>query len=178
MSDIHQKIQKIRVELEKMKLKKTGKGDGFSYYQLSDFVPQLNEILLREKLITMFSMDDKEAWLNVSGDGGTVRFSVDKAEASLPDLDVIQNKGATITYLRRYLMVMAFDIVESDPVDMIKKIELSKEEVEAIEAIQTLADLHEYILTLKKALGVKYQRVILAAYNKRKSEIENNIIKK
>ena len=45
-----QKTRKIRVELEKMKLKKTGKGDGFSYYQLSDYVPQLNEILLDRQL--------------------------------------------------------------------------------------------------------------------------------
>lgn len=44
--NIYAKLQNARVELQKRKIKKTGynKYAGFRYYELSDFLPNVNEI--------------------------------------------------------------------------------------------------------------------------------------
>ena len=44
--NLFQKLQKARVELQEMNLKKSGQNKfaGFSYYELSDFLPAINII--------------------------------------------------------------------------------------------------------------------------------------
>lgn len=133
--NIYQKIQSIRVKLAKDDIKKTGKNtySNFAYYELSDFLPKLNEYLEKNGLFTSFSIlskrvdRDEVAVLKIIDSEEPkekVIFKVPTAEAQVGvrkdgtgGADPIQNQGAKITYMRRYLLMIAFEIVEQDVVD-------------------------------------------------------------
>ncbi len=60
MMNIYQKIQTIKVELQNMQLKKSGnnKFSGYSYYELGDFLPQINNLCHKHALYTEVSFGD------------------------------------------------------------------------------------------------------------------------
>lgn len=141
---IYQKLQKCRVELAAKNLKKSGKNkhSGYSYYELGDFLPTANEIMLANGLTALFKPDlpdDNIATLtiiNLDNVEEKLLFSSNVAVAKLSGVQEIQNIGATQTYMRRYLYTMAFEIAESDAIEPVtgqpvedKLVELTFEDV-------------------------------------------------
>jgi hypothetical protein len=65
--NIKEKIQQVRLEIQKLNLKKTGYNPiaGFYYYELSDFVPAVNKLFSELKLYEVFLIDDDKAYLKV-----------------------------------------------------------------------------------------------------------------
>lgn len=178
-NNIHQKIQQIRVDLQEAGLKKSGfnKHTKVKYFELGDFMPKLNELLNQQGLMTQFSMDNEKAWVKIIGGESHVTFIVDKVKAVIPSATEIQSHGATITYLRRYLMMIAFEIVENDLMDASNVIALEKSEIDKIMKCKTIKELKEYCGKLKAGKGVNHQKVILKYYNTRKEEIEDQVVK-
>jgi hypothetical protein len=124
-ANIYQKLQTCRVELAKKSLKKTGKNlhSKYSYYELGDFLPTANEIMLNNGLVGLFKPNlpgDDVATLTIINLDNTVEthiFSSSVSVAKLNGVQEIQNIGATQTYMRRYLYTMALEIAESDPIE-------------------------------------------------------------
>ena len=122
--NIYVKIQLCRVELQSMNLKKSGQNKyaGFSYYTLEDIAPPLNILLLKYGLTSNISFDNEKAILTIINTDNLdeqVTFDVPMREAEQKSCNKVQNLGATITYIRRYLYLIAFDIVEYDTFDAI-----------------------------------------------------------
>jgi hypothetical protein len=120
--NIHQKLQKCRVDLQKADLKKSGenKFSHYTYFELSDFLPKINELMDKYSLTAIFHFTLEEATLtivNTDKVDETILFSTPITIAELKGCYAIQNIGATQTYARRYLYVMAFEIAESDALD-------------------------------------------------------------
>lgn len=120
--NIHKKLQKCRVELQKADLKKSGenKFSHYTYFELSDFLPKINELMDKYSLTSIFHFTLEEATLtiiNIENTDETIIFSTPVTIAELKGCYGIQNIGATQTYTRRYLYVMAFEIAETDPLD-------------------------------------------------------------
>lgn len=124
------KIQKIRVELQNMKLKKSGvnKFAGFNYYELADFLPIINEMLLKEELCSNFSISQKNGdseplarlvIKNINDNTDYEEFTSPIADANVKGCTPIQSLGAVHTYMKRYLYLNAFEIVENDMLDPI-----------------------------------------------------------
>jgi hypothetical protein len=115
------KLQKVRFELTQKTLKKSGnnKFAGYSYFELGDFLPHVHQMFNDVGLCAVFSIDAEKAGLSIfDTDGDTsVEFFTPTVMASNPKGQAIQNLGSTHTYLRRYLWVMALELVESDEVD-------------------------------------------------------------
>lgn len=118
----------------------------FKYYQLEDFLPQILEAFSRYNIYNEYSIDTDleivEERTDFDGDG-TPHKSVTKrpveyaylylknldneddemvyrlktAEASVYGAAAIQNLGAKITYMKRYVYMSLLDIVEPDAVD-------------------------------------------------------------
>lgn len=123
MSKIHKKLQSVRVALQNSNLQKTGFNaySKIRYFELGDFLPTAQKLMLdagissgdvitRETAtLTIFDFDSEES----------IVFScpVDAAEISGGKTPKVQLMGATITYYRRYLWMMALEIVEMDEVD-------------------------------------------------------------
>ena len=120
--NVYQKLQKCRVELQKEKLKKSGenKFSHYTYYELGDFLPQINVLMDKYNLIGIFSYGDTESKLEIidtDNPEDLIIFTTTVSVAELKGCHMIQSIGATQTYARRYLYTMAFEIAESDILD-------------------------------------------------------------
>ena len=118
---VYAKLQKCRVELQNMELKKSGhnKFAGYRYFELGDFLPAVNTLFdiyglayslqFDREMATMFIIDVET--------GSSIKFTCPMEQAILKGCMPVQNLGASITYITRYLLVMALAISEHDAVD-------------------------------------------------------------
>ena len=65
--NLNESIISIRVKLQNAKLKKSGKNKfaGFDYFELADFLPKLNELMLEEGVNDRFYIKDDYATLEL-----------------------------------------------------------------------------------------------------------------
>ena len=122
MNNIYSKMQKARCEFQEKPLKKSGhnKFAGYHYFELGDFLPTINSLLEKYNLCSNISFDNDMATLTIVNAENTdekLVFTSPMSEANLKGCHDVQNLGAVQTYLRRYLWVNAFEIVESDGLD-------------------------------------------------------------
>ena len=115
-------MQKARCEFQEKPLKKSGhnKFAGYHYFELGDFLPTINSLLEKYNLCSNISFDNDMATLTIVNAENTdekLVFTSPMSEANLKSCHAVQNLGAVQTYLRRYLWVNAFEIVESDGLD-------------------------------------------------------------
>ena len=119
----------------------------FKYYQLEDFLPQILEAFSKYNIYNEYSIDtdleiieertdfDEEtnktyktvtkrpveyAYLylkNLDNEDDEMVYRLKTAEASVYGAAAIQNLGAKITYMKRYIYMSLLDIVEPDAVD-------------------------------------------------------------
>lgn len=123
--NIYEKLQCMRVELQDMNIKKTGKNNyaGYSYYELGDFLPAINTLMNNHKVTSLVSFGSEKATLtlvNCEKTDEVIVFESPMEQATLKGAHPIQNLGAVETYSRRYLYMTAFEIVESDALDAIQ----------------------------------------------------------
>lgn len=117
-----EKLSAVRLELQRKALPKSGRNtfSNYDYYELSDFMPYANELMDHYKLAGLFSMDAEHATLRIvdaEKPDDTEIFTLPVREAVLKGAHPIQNLGAMITYLRRYIWMAALELVESDALD-------------------------------------------------------------
>ena len=121
MGLVHKKLMEARILLQQAPLKKSGhnKFAGYSYFELGDFLPTINQIFSRVGLCGVVSFGKELASLTITDttDGSEIVLTSPMAEANLKGCHPIQNLGAVETYTRRYLWVSAMEIVEHDALD-------------------------------------------------------------
>ncbi len=126
MGNIYQKLQKCRVELQNLKLKKSGHNSysKYEYFELNDFMPSVNLLFEKHCLFSNFSIFDKEAKLTIYdtaaenlAEMNTITFTSPVEELDLKGCNKIQALGGIHTYLKRYLYMNALEIVENDMFD-------------------------------------------------------------
>ena len=118
---VYKKLQEARIQLQNTKLNKSGKNKfaGYEYFELGDYLPQIQNICQKNGLCGMVSFTAETAYLTIhetEGDG-FVTFTSPMSSAALKSCHDVQNLGAVQTYLRRYLWTNAFEIVEHDALD-------------------------------------------------------------
>ena len=118
---VHKKLMAARMSLQEATLKKSGhnKFAGYSYFELGDFIPTINQIFNEIGLCGVVSYDTEIASLTITDtdDNTSIVITSPMAEANLKGCHPIQNLGAVETYTRRYLWVTAMEIVEHDALD-------------------------------------------------------------
>jgi len=120
--NIYQKLANIRVALQESKLKKSGKNGfaNFEYFTLDDFLPTLNNLMDKYQVYSNFSINGDVAsltFINSEKPQEQVTFTSPVAEAEIKGSTPIQCLGGVHTYLKRYLYLNAFEIVEGDVLD-------------------------------------------------------------
>jgi hypothetical protein len=120
--NLYTKLMKMRVELQKEDIKKTGenKFSNFTYYELADFLPQCNRIASNNNALFLYQLEKEQATLtliNCDNLEEKIVFYLPLAELSIKGANGIQNIGGLATYTRRYLYLIAFEISESDEFD-------------------------------------------------------------
>lgn len=118
---VYRKLQSARVTLQATQMQKSGhnKFAGYQYFELGDFLPQINRIFDGLGLCSVVSFDRDMATLTIldTESGGQIVFTSPMEKAELKGCHPIQNLGAVETYSRRYLYVTALEIVEHDALD-------------------------------------------------------------
>lgn len=170
--NLYEKLQEARVKLQNANLKKSGKNgySGFTYFELADFIPTLNNIFNELRLCSNFSIVDKVARLTIINsekiDEQTV-FTMPTTELQLKGCSAIQALGGVNTYCRRYLYLNALEIVEADLLDpKAGQIEENPDIdiIEGLKACDTKEHAYQYYLELKDS--VKDLTAFKKAYTK------------
>ena len=127
---VYAKLQKCRVELQNMELKKSGhnKFAGYRYFELGDFLPAVNTLFDIYGLTYSLRFDREMAIMFIINvdTGSSIKFTCPMEQAILKGCMPVQNLGASITYITRYLLVMALAISEHDAVDASEPIKEKK----------------------------------------------------
>jgi hypothetical protein len=117
----HSKLMTARMRLLETPLKKTGhnKFAGYHYFELGDFLPEIQKIFAGLGLCGIVSYGTDIATLTITDmeDGTTLTITSPMSTAALKGCHEVQNLGAVQTYIRRYLWVTALEIVENDVLD-------------------------------------------------------------
>ncbi len=167
MKTLNQSIISIRVSLQNAKLKKSGKNKfaGFDYFELSDFLPKLNELMEAEGINDLFYIKDGEAVLElVKGEElnrytmpfvlfetpTNIKVDSNTGEArEVKTMQDIQYLGALNTYYKRYLYLNAFGITDGEVIDSMDNGNLTKAEPKAepkatVKQIEMLVNLYSH----------------------------------
>lgn len=148
---LNESIINVRVELQNSKIKKSGKNKyaGFDYYELADFLPKLNELMLKYNINDRFSIEDDYAKLELQKGEEINTYKIpfilfdtpltykkNKAGEFLkdkngdflqtPSMQDIQYLGALNTYYKRYLYLNAFGITDGEVIDSMDNTDLEK----------------------------------------------------
>ena len=120
--NIYEKLNKAKLALQAAGLKKSGKNDfaKYEYFELSDFLPTIIQLEHEIGFTCAVSFGIEQATLeivNTEKPDESILFTSPMSSASLKGMHDVQNLGAVQTYLRRYLYVNAFEIVEHDAID-------------------------------------------------------------
>lgn len=165
--NVYAKLQEARVKLQESNLKKSGENKfaGFKYFELGDFLPEINKIFNELKLFSFINFTKEEAKLtviNTEKTDETIEFVCPMKELNLKGANEIQNLGGVQTYLRRYLYMNCLEIVENDEFDATigKNDKLSEKQINRMFAIANKA-------------GIKKEEVIMTVRNNFKCTVED-----
>ena len=164
-----EKLAAVRLELQRKSLSKTGKNtfSNYDYYELADFMPHVTELMEKHKLIGLFNMDAENASLRILGTEkpeDPLLFTLPVREASLKGAHPIQNLGAMITYMRRYIWMAAMELVESDALDNAKSAPVKQEE--GTETAQAYCQKFDVALSYLKKAGKYDPEAVKALFEK------------
>lgn len=134
--NIYKKLQDARVRLQATQVKATGNNTfaKYTYLELSDFLPKINEICAAVGICGVVRFGAETATLTLidtDDPAGTIEFTSPMSSAELKGCHPVQNLGAVQSYLRRYLWMAAFEIVEHDALDSTHGAEKEKKKQEA-----------------------------------------------
>ncbi|NCC70928.1 hypothetical protein EOM09_05070 [bacterium] len=121
IKNIYEKINFIKYTISNSDIKKSGYNAfaKWSYMELSDFLPLIIKLMEENKLFSKIDYMSDKAILTIidTETKEQITYESPMSSAELKGVHAIQNLGAVQTYLRRYLYVSAFDIVENDILD-------------------------------------------------------------
>ena len=121
--NVYQKLLEARAKFLKAGVGKSGKNMSlaYKYFELDDIVPLATQIFEEVGLVTLVNFSNDLASLEVvnteNGDDRVCFIAPLVVAEGNKAVTPVQAMGATITYYRRYLYMMALDIVESDSIE-------------------------------------------------------------
>lgn len=119
--NVYKKLQAARVALQAEPMKESGKNTfaNYTYLELGDFLPRINKLCSEHGLCGVVNFGEVATLSIVNTDDpkDMIVFTSPMSTAELKGCHAIQNLGAVQSYLRRYLWMAAFEIVEHDALD-------------------------------------------------------------
>ena len=177
-----QRILKARKEIMETGISKDKSGFKFKYVDLPQIESKVNEACFNNDIFVWFDFSDGKATLKLHdarGEGEPFVVSVEPKAVDMKGQQPIQDTGAMITYMRRYLYMAAFLISEHDMIDNnvsaseeTEEPELDDQRRDLLEKIRAMdPKAPEKILTVQRAksfadLPLEYYQKIYDAYLK------------
>ena len=147
---LNEAIIKIKVELQEKKLKQSGKNTfaGFTYFELSDFLPTLNKLMQENGVNDQITISKECAKMTLyKGEESQsytipfVLFDTPKSKNGADSMQHIQYLGALNTYYKRYLYLNAFGITDGEMIDAMNINELQQKPLVKNYSIQEVTQL-------------------------------------
>lgn len=172
---VFEKLNEARLRFQNAGVKKSGKNSyaGYTYYELADILPFINQIANELKFTCVVNFTPELATLDFVDleENGKITFTSPMSSASLKGAMEVQNTGAVMTYLKRYLYQNCFEIVENDLLDATLNPEEEKKESvdDLIQKVKTRMNTmtDEQLTFAKKAIAnkdVQKLKIIIASY--------------
>ena len=135
--NVYRKLNEARKRFYDAGIKKTGinRYAEFKYFTLDDIIPIKQSIFRDLGLMDFISFTENSASLSIVNVDSPNEFIIFQSQLA-PDESLIKNPiqkvGAIQTYVRRYLYLLALDIIESDGIEALtdKPADIAKGEVE------------------------------------------------
>jgi len=190
---IYEKLSKVQLALMKRDIRKTGfnKFKKYHYHTLDDLMPHCLEECHKEGLTFFFNFRNNEAIIRLhdwEAPVESITCGLPFPELVLPDDDaknknniIVQDMGAAVTYLKRYLLIDLFDISEGELIDSdlndassakntknessAKKKSESKKEPETVRELN-LQELLDKALTKLQKKGLTHEEITAYAVKK------------
>lgn len=120
--NVYQRLQKARIGMLQKSIKETGRNTyaDYAYLELDDFLPHAINLCELEGLCGYMSYGVELASLtivNMDNPADTIIITTPMSKAALKGCHEVQNLGAVMTYIRRYLWITALEITEHDALD-------------------------------------------------------------
>ena len=120
--NIFEKLNAARLRFQNAGVKMSGRNSfaNYSYFELSDILPVVNKAAVELGFTCVVRFGKEEATLEVIDSAKPdekITFTSPMSSASLKGCHEVQNLGAAESYIRRYLYLTAFEIVEADCLD-------------------------------------------------------------
>lgn len=119
--NVYEKLQMAKTLFHCQPLKKTGRNkfSAYDYFELGDILPAIMKALNEVKAVTTVTFEQDVARLRFidTKSKDFIEFTCPTAECEVKGCNKVQGLGAMQTYIRRYLYVMAFDVIENDIID-------------------------------------------------------------
>lgn len=120
--NIYEKLALARAEFKAAGIKQSGnnKFAGYTYFELADILPKTTELEKKYKMLSVVSYGKETATLtlyNAEAPDEKIVFESPMSTAELKGCHAVQNLGAVETYVRRYLYLAAYEIVETEALD-------------------------------------------------------------
>lgn len=157
-------LSAIRCELQDMNIKKSGKNQhaGFSYYELGDILPAINKLEQKYESCSTIRFNEGFATLTFfNGDNFIDIASCNTADAMTKRKDggnavlPIQAEGSMQTYIRRYLYMMGYGVVENDWVDCLSNEQEELQCADKRKKLYAIAGVKGYNKTKVEAMSEK-----------------------
>lgn len=143
---VYSKLNEARLKFHAMPLKKSGYNSfaKYRYFELTDFLVPALQICNEVGICCTISFTGNDATMRIIDldDGSTIILNTPIADAATKGALPIQTLGSLHTYCRRYLWMLALEIVEHDAIDaMVGNVEpadvggLASDKLEFIEAL-------------------------------------------
>ena len=120
---VHSKLNQARIKFHSLPLKKSGhnKFAGYRYFELGDFLVPALKICDEVGISCTISFASDNATMRIVDieDCSAIILNSPMADASTKGQLPIQSLGSQHTYLRRYLWMLALEIVEHDAIDAV-----------------------------------------------------------
>jgi len=120
---VYAKLNKARLQFHALPLKKSGhnKFAGYRYFELGDFLVPALQICDSVGISCTISFAGGDATMRIVDieDGSSIILNTPMADAATKGQLPIQSLGSQHTYLRRYLWMLALEIVEHDAIDAV-----------------------------------------------------------
>lgn len=144
---VYSKLNKARLKFHSLPLKKSGhnKFAGYRYFELGDFLVPALQICDEVGISCTISFASDNATMRIVDieDGSAIILNTPMADAATKGQLPIQALGSQHTYLRRYLWMLALEIVEHDAIDAtagnVEVVEMGLP-ADKMEALQDLID--------------------------------------
>jgi len=172
---IYKKLQQARVELQKIDMKKSGLNSysKYNYFELGDFLPHINSIMNNVGLCGVVSFSETQAELVIfdADSDQKIVFYSPTADATVKGANAIQCLGSMHTYMRRYLWMLAFEIVEHDAIDSQAQAKADNQVADFTAQIQSASDLQN-LVTIWQSIPKAFHKDLVKVKDAMKSKLQ------